>query len=432
MINNATTCILILLAVGIVIVPKRYFLVPFVIAACFVPDDQRIIIMGLDFTVLRILVLAGVLRILLEGEQSFIEWKTFDRLLFTWAICGAVVYIIQARSMNVLINRCGILFDVIGLYTLFRLRIRSVGDLKILAKALAVCSLLTLCFTTSEWLTGQNPFEVLGRVTTHVRMGRYRCQGSFSHSIMFGLFWATSIPLFVGIGITENKDRTLYYSAVGATIFAVFASASTTPVVILLMILILLCVFKWRHYTQQVAIVSCLLLVSLHFALRLAVKRPIWYLMAKVNLTEGSTGWHRFYLVDQAIKHFREWAILGVRSTYHWGWGLGDVTNQYILEGVRGGLITLVLFLVMIFVALRTLLKCSLQCQQPEEQFLAWCFFAAIFGHCIAFLGVSYFGQIRMLWYLMLAVVGFFSERLSWTQNQAGYVRLWSEPGFPR
>jgi hypothetical protein len=35
-----------------------------------------------------------------------------------------------------------------------------------------------------------------------------------------------------------------------------------------------------------------------------------------------------------------------------------------------------------------------------------------ISGHCAAFFGVSYFGQIVMLWYLMLAWVAFISDTM--------------------
>ena len=52
----------------------------------------------------------------------------------------------------------------------------------------------------------------------------------------------------------------------------------------------------------------------------------------------GSTGWHWFYLIDQAIRRVGEWWLIGTRSTGHWGMGLQDVTNQYILEGVWGGM----------------------------------------------------------------------------------------------
>lgn len=45
-----------------------------------------------------------------------------------------------------------------------------------------------------------------------------------------------------------------------------------------------------------------------------------------------------------------------------------------------------------------------------KQQWLAWCIFVAISGHCISFMGVSYFGQIRMLWYLMLAIVGYLAH----------------------
>ena len=50
-------------------------------------------------------------------------------------------------------------------------------------------------------------------------------------------------------------------------------------------------------------------------------------------------------LIDGAIKHFPEWWLLGTSSTSHWGWHTAfDVTNQYVLEAVRGGLAGLVLF----------------------------------------------------------------------------------------
>lgn len=131
-------------------------------------------------------------------------------------------------------------------------------------------------------------------------------------------------------------------------------------------------------------------------------------MISRVGVVGGSTGWHRFILIDRAIKYFNEWMFLGCRSTEHWGWGLTDLTNQYILEGVRGGLITLVLFLIMIFMALRIIQRLSLS--KHKQQFLTWCLFVTIIGHCVSFFGVSYFGQIIMWWYMILAMVGVLNE----------------------
>ena len=145
------------------------------------------------------------------------------------------------------------------------------------------------------------------------------------------------------------------------------------------------------------------LLVGLH----IVMKAPVWHLISRVNIVEGSTGWHRYHLIDQAINRFSEWALLGTRDTGHWGFMLVDITNQYVLEGVQGGVLTLILFIILLFMAVKTVGSYSLRMMPITEQWFAWGFCVSILGHCISFLGVSYFGQIRMLLYLTFALVAF-------------------------
>ena len=402
MISQATVVITVFLGILTFVVPKQYFLLPFILAACFVPADQRVIIFDLDFTPLRMLVLVGFLRTILLGERLTFKWNRFDKLVLVWAICGALIYIIQWADMRALIYKCGVLFDAIGLYWLFRINISSWGEIKWATKVFAVCSLVLAVLVGLEWVTGQNPFVVLGRVETKVREGRYRCQASFPHAIMLGLFWATLVPLFIGFA-RQDKSKLLLWSAVAASVFIAAATASSTPILTLLFVLIILCVYKWREYTACAGWGLFASLVALH----IVMQAPVWHLISRIGVVGGSTGWHRFFLIDQAINHFGEWLFLGCRSTAHWGRGLTDITNQYILEGVRGGFLTLALFLVMIYMALRTLLRLSLQHQEHKQQFLIWCFLVIILGHCVSFFGVSYFGQIMMWWYMTLAVVSF-------------------------
>ena len=405
MISQGTIVITVFLGILTFVVPKKYFLLPFILAACFVPADQRVIIFDLDFTPLRMLVLVGFFRTILWGERLTFKWNRFDKLVLAWAICGAVIYLIQWAHMGALIYKCGVLFDTIGLYWLFRINISSWDDIKMATKVFAVCSLVLAVLVGLEWATGQNPFTVLGRVETVVRKGRYRCQASFPHSIILGLFWATLVPLFIGFA-RQDKSKLLLWSAVGASAFIAAATASSTPILTLLIVLIILCGYRWREYTACAGWGLFASLVALH----IVMQAPVWHLISRIGVVGGSTGWHRFILIDKAITHFGEWAFLGCRTTAHWGRGLRDVTNQYIFEGVRGGFVTLALFLVMIYMALRILLRLSLQKKEHKQQFLAWCLFVAIIGHCVAFLGVSYFGQIMMWWYMILAMVGCFYE----------------------
>jgi len=388
----------------VIAVPKKYFLLPFVLVACFIPADQRALIFGLDFTPLRMLIVVGFLRTIILSERLTFKWNRFDRLVIAWAFCGAIIFVIQWANMRTLIYTCGMLFDIIGLYWLFRINITSWNDIKLTIKILAISSLAMAVLVGFEWVSGKNPFAIMGRVHTVTRQGRYRCQASFPHSIMLGLFWTTIFPLFIGLARTEQQK--IYWAAAAASIFIVAATASSTPYLTMLVVIIILCGYKWRQYMRFAAWGLIASIIALH----VIMKGPVWSLIANMTVVPGSTGYHRFILIDRAIHYFNEWAILGTRSTEHWGSGLLDITNQYITEGIRGGLITLILFLVMLYMALRLLLHLSIQYREYNQRFLVWCFFAVIVGHCIAFFGVSYFGQMRMWWSMSLAITSFFSQ----------------------
>lgn len=414
-IYQSTTALAILFAVTMLLVPRKYFLVPFVLASCFVPTDQRIIMMGLDFTVIRMLVVVGVLRVFLYGEYRPLTVNPVDRLMLAWALCGALVYSIQHGSAEAVINRAGYVFTAVGLYWLFRQNIQSWEGIKHAFALFAVGAIVSLPFVLIEWSTGSNPFVFLGKVITAVREENLRCQAAFPHSIMMGLFWTLLAPVFLALARIE-KQKVLYTCAFAASVIIVIASASSTPILVLLVAVIVFGAFPWRRYTGAVA----WSLVGIAAGLHVVMNAPVWHLLARVNVIGGSTGWHRYNLIDKAVTNFDEWMVMGCRNTDHWGFGLGDVTNQYILEGVSGGAVTLVLFLLMIYVVLRTLLRTSLSCEGVRGRVLIWALFAMMVAHCIGFIGVSYFGQIMVVWYLTLAAAAWFAEQRQLARTVAG------------
>jgi hypothetical protein len=335
-------------------------------------------------------------------------------MILLWAFCGALIYVIQWGNSSAIINRSGFLFDVIGLYYLFRMHIQSWEDVKFLFTLLAYSAVLLLPLVIIEWSTGCNPFVVLGKVITNVRAQRFRCQAAFPHSIMLGLFWSTLVPVFIGFAITEKK--LIYWIATVCSLFIIVASASSTPILVLAVTLGCICLFNYRQYTKSLFTGLLLISISLH----VVMNAPVWHLLARINVIGSSTGWHRYNLINQAIQHFNEWILIGCRNTESWGFGLGDVTNQFVLEGVRGGGITLVFFIMIIYKSSKTLLRLSFLEIDRGQSFLIWCFYSAMAGHCIAFLGVSYFGQIKMLWYIMLATTSLLLE-YSYSLEESAY-----------
>jgi hypothetical protein len=188
----------------------------------------------------------------------------------------------------------------------------------------------------------------------------------------------------------------------------ILGTASSTPLLTLMAVAVFLLAYPLRRYAGTAAWG----VVAMLFALHIVMRAPVWHLLARVGVVSGSTGWHRYYLVNQAIENFWEWMLLGTRDTGHWGLGLLDVTNQFILEGVRGGLITLILFCAILLVVGRAFVRLSVRSSDKRESYLAWCAFVTLLAHVVSFFGVSYFGQITMPWYLLLASAGHFYGRV--------------------
>ena len=102
-----------------------------------------------------------------------------------------------------------------------------------------------------------------------------------------------------------------------------------------------------------------------------------------------------------------------------WGIWAGDVTNQYLLMGVTGGIVTMLLFIAIIVIAFREVGRLwRSHANHPFKLALSWALGVSLFVHCVMFIGVSYFGQIYLIWYLLLAMIGSMSSRNVSSINQ--------------
>lgn len=396
------TILITFLLVGLIFVlPRRHVLVPFILASCFIPAHEHTMFLGLHFYVIRILVLAGMVRIWLRGEIRRVAWNRFDKLLLGWTLCETALYVFQQADFQAVIYRSGQMLEILGMYWIGRQSIQSWDDMKRMIWLFAVSGFILVPFFAVEWATAQNPFSVLGRVDTGFREGALRCRGPFSHYIVAGSFWACLFPLFVALAKTTQR-RLFYWGAAGAAVFIIIACHSSTPLGGLAAVIVFLAVFQHRALGRHMALGFFASLA----ALDVVMKARVWFLLARIHVVAGSTGYHRAILVDRAVKHFSEWALCGTTDTSHWGTGLWDVTNQYVLEGVRGGLLTLVLFVALLVVAIRTAGYYSTRNLPREHQWLSWAFCVSVIAHCVMFISLAYFGQILMLLYLTFACIG--------------------------
>jgi len=394
----------IVLGVMMLLLPRRWALLPIVLTACLIAPGQRIVVLSLNFDLLRIMVLLGWIRLVLRNEASDLVWKKIDWLVVAWALSGTIIYTLQNGTLEAMKYRLGTSFDALGMYFLFRCLVKGWEDVDQAVRCFILVSIPVAVAFAFERATGHNLFSIFGYVpsATLNRDGILRCQGAFAHPILAGCFWASLLPLIGVRWLMSARQRIESAIALAASGIIIYCCGSSTPVVAVLLGMAGMCMFPLRYHMKWVCWGTLFLLLELH----LVMKAPVWHLLARLNILGGSTGWHRYYLINEAVNRLEEWWLLGAASTAHWGNGLFDLTNQYILEGVRGGLITLILFVAIIGLAFQGLGRLWRNCgSDTQKVMITWALGVSLFIHCMNFLAVSYFGQIIMVWYLLLAMI---------------------------
>ena len=108
------------------------------------------------------------------------------------------------------------------------------------------------------------------------------------------------------------------------------------------------------------------------------------------------------------MKNFSKWYLLGEPDPLSWGvWVMRDVTNMYVAQGLTGGLLTLIAFLLVLIFAFGNVgraLNARSIARSLKRQWICWCIGVAICVHAVTFLGVSYYGQMIVILYVELSL----------------------------
>jgi len=391
--------------IAVLALPRRYAMWPFVVVACFVAPAQRIVIFSLNFTLLRVMVVFGTLRVLAKGEGDSFKWTRMDSLVLMWSAYAFITDMVVHMSVESMKYELGIIYDFVGMYFVFRILVRDWDNLSMLVRSFAVISVPIAAAFLIENRTGRNLFAFLGGVPeiTMVREGRLRCQGAFAHPILAGCFWASVLPLILAEWWHGGIRRQLVVVGGASALIIVVLSASSTPVLGVVCIILGALCFPFRRYMRTLRWTLLLTLIFLH----MVMNKPVWHLIARMSAVGGSTGYHRYLLIDQALTHVDEWWLLGSSvGSAHWGEGMEDTTNMYVVWGLHGGLGLLSLFIAMISVGFGNIGRIwRAWSSDPAKVIMAWGLGLSLLVHTASFVGTSYFGQINMLWALDLAII---------------------------
>ncbi|MBZ5539506.1 MAG: hypothetical protein LAN61_03185 [Acidobacteriia bacterium] len=397
----------------ICVLRRKYVIAPLLAAAFLIPMDQVIVVGPFHFMMLRVLILAGWIRLIWTKLSSKTEifsggMNGIDKAMILSTLIGGADIVLLWGSSGALINQLGNLYTVFGMYFLLRFLIRDEEDIERAIRVFAYVAAVIAVVMMTEQATGRNPYSFLGGPREAVRQqlmerdDRFRAMAAFAHPILAGAFGAILLPIFIGLWSRGRKFRISALVGIFAATIITIASVSSTPALTYLAGIGALCLWPLRKRMRLLRWGMVTTLVSLH----LVMKAPVWALIARVDVIGGSSGYHRYFLVDQFIRHFWDWWLLGVKSYAEWGWDSWDLANQYVAVGEGSGLIPFIFFLAVIVYGFKYvgLARKAVEGDKRKE-FFFWALGAALFSNVIAFFGISYFDQTVVAWYAFLAMI---------------------------
>jgi hypothetical protein len=215
------------------------------------------------------------------------------------------------------------------------------------------------------------------------------------------------------VGLLRNggRGKWLMVGGIAGSLVITIASASSGP--LLTFVAAVIGFSLWPLRERMYLFRRGIVIVLVGFIL--VMNAPVWYLIAKISDVVGGGGWHRSWLIQQFLTHINQWCWVGTSYTANWAPGgevifnnpnMMDITNQYVAQGIHGGILGLGFFVAMIVAGFKTVGRAVRNEVNPSvDRMLVWALGVSLASHCAAFISVSYFDQIQVFWFWLLAVI---------------------------
>jgi hypothetical protein len=379
----------------------------YVFTGLLIPLGQAVNIATLHFHMLRILVLFGLIRILMDRASETnksAKLHSIDKAFIGLSVVSFVATNLLFRNSPAFIFAAGVLYTALGCYFVARHFIQDEQQVLSICKALVMVGALASAVMVIEQVAHVNLFGFLGGVPLHpaVREERYRSQAMFAHSIIAGCYGATLFPLGIYLWAKEKSLKLYALAALLCSVVMVVTSASSTPVMAFLGALVAFGFWPLRKQMPWVRRALVLILVMLH----MIMKAPVWQLIARIDVIGGNSADHRYQLVNQTIVHFSEWWLYGTANNNDWGWDMWDTANLFVGTAISAGLFGLILLIMLFSRSFRAIGTARAAWDgDRKKEFEFWAFGSLIFTQLMVFVGVSYFDQATLVWYVFLCMV---------------------------
>lgn len=415
--QGVTLTIAIIFILLVLTLRPAYALAAYISVLVWYPRHLVLFMGTMELSVGRIVVAVLLLRCLCDGRiLSKFTWSRLDTLVAFSMVVYVVVYCITSPSMSSAIeNRGGFLVDTWFAYMAVRLCITNhdgfIAFVKCIAVVLAPLAVLGVLESFEVW----RPFRSFLVYSPRwdyfrnypLRWGLARAQGPSGHVIMFGTSFILCLPLIYYLRHHKSYWSVLAYIFSGMAVVGALSSMSSGPWIMLIVAIFCLIIEKHKYLIKPLLIFfafSCVFIA-------IASNRPFYHVLASYANPLGGAGWHRAKLIDCAIEHFDEWWLVGYGGKDPgWGGALGmgatDVTNEFILAGVKYGILGVIALCGVLVTAFQVLRRAYEKTTDARLKSLFWALGSTIVATAVTFMSVSFFGPPKTMFYCILGLVG--------------------------
>ena len=374
----------------ILVLPRGKAIAPFLLAFFNIPFGQVLVVGGVHFTMLQILILTVLARMAAFRSSSTEKrfgggFTALDKVVVIWSLSAFLTFSLEFMDVQAVVKGLGDLVVSLGGYIAARFLIPDREVLRRAIKVLAVVCVIQGACMVSEQFTHRNLFGFAGMYDPAIREGHVRSEGAMG-TLCAGPLAGVLIPWFIWLGMQKKSRFTAFAGIAGGTAMA-FASHASTSWMAYGAGLVGLCFWPLRRQMRLLRLGLVAMLVALH----IVMKGPVWSLIEHIDLTGGSSSYHRYILVDNTIRHFWDWWLLGCQNYASWGYDMWDLSNQFVVNALTGGLITLVLYILIFKQSFRAIGNARRRVAGDRRQeWLFWCLGASLFANIVAHFGVNY------------------------------------------
>jgi hypothetical protein len=409
--------IIIVLTIVVMFAPPRWSLLGLMAGVLYLVQGKANIVFGLNIYPVRFLEMAGFTRVIARRELASLKLNKIDSAFLLLYGYTTIVFIM--RSAEGIQYQIGQAVDALLCYFTFRALVGDIEDFRLFLRGFSVLLLPFLFLVLLERYIGYNPFGFVGGhfEIKFFRDGVPRCMGSFRHPVLMGSIGASFLPIYIGLWFSK-KDRIYALLGIGICLCIVYLANSGGPLTATAVGIV-----GWTIWLARRKLFWIRRTLLIIFALlALLMNAPVWYVLARVSSITGGDGWHRSYLIDISIKNIDKWWLAGMPILETAEWfpyivvsGGADITNQFISFGITAGIVAMFLLIFLLIKAFQSLGKALTEVRVGHSsaypvEYLLWGLGVMLSVHIINWLGVTYFDQFYVIWFLHLGAISSLSH----------------------